>query len=221
MNDSMKNPMSAVFRHLAISILYMFIGFMFGQMFLPESFVYMANQIICFVMLALLLMSLCSKKRIIPDRFNMGFVYLFTFIDGILMYPLLTYYLEDLGTSMFITIFISAIVMFSTLAAISNSKEAGYYLGLGKILSVGLIGVIIALVINLFIGGDMMNLVISCVSLIVFLGYILFDVSLLKARIECGQIQDKHDLSIHVLNLYLDFINILLDLLNIVSKLKD
>ena len=58
-------------------------------------------------------------------------------------------------------------------------------------------------------------------GIILFSAYILYDVSLLKYDIQSGGVTCRNDLSIHVLNLYLDFVNILLDLLRIVSELKD
>ena len=39
MSRSIENPMSLIFKYLAVSILFMFIGFMFGQIFIPVSFV--------------------------------------------------------------------------------------------------------------------------------------------------------------------------------------
>ena len=88
MSRSIENPMSLIFKYLAVSILFMFIGFMFGQIFIPVSFVYYANMIFMFLMIGLLIMSLLSRKNIIPRSFSMNFVYVFTFIDGILTYPL-------------------------------------------------------------------------------------------------------------------------------------
>lgn len=43
MSRSIENPMSLIFKYLAVSILFMFIGFMFGQIFIPVSFVYYAR----------------------------------------------------------------------------------------------------------------------------------------------------------------------------------
>lgn len=221
MNRSIENPMSAIFKCLATSVLFMFIGFMFGQIFIPVSFAYYANMIFTFLMIGLLIMSLLSRKNIIPRSFSMNFVYAFTFIDGILTYPLLQYYLEDLGTGVFTSILVASIALFAVLAKLSSRKEAGHYLGLGSILFAGLIGILIALIINIFIGGAMLSLLISIVGVVIFSGYVLYDISLIKHEIENGEIREKNDLSLHVLNLYLDFINILLDLLNIVSILDD
>ena len=221
MNRSIENPMSAIFKCLAISVLFMFIGFMFGQIFIPVSFAYYANMIFTFLMIGLLIMSVLSRKNIIPRSFSMNFVYAFTFIDGILTYPLLQYYLEDLGKGVFTSVLVASIALFAVLAKLSSRKEAGYYLGLGSILFAGLIGILIALIINIFIGGAMLSLLISIVGVVIFSGYVLYDISLIKHEIENGEIREKNDLSLHVLNLYLDFINILLDLLNIASILDD
>lgn len=221
MSRNIDNPMSAIFKYLAISILFMFIGFLVGPMIISESMVYMANKIVAFLMIGLLIMAVFSRKSIIPRSFSMNFVYIFTFIDGILMYPLMRYYLADLGRSVFIQILLATIVLFAALSVLANKKESGHYLGLGNILFAGLIGILIASVLNIFFGGDTFSIIISVVGVIIFSGYVLYDISLIKYDIQNGGIREKNDLSIHVLNLYLDFINILLDLLNIASRLDD
>lgn len=166
-------------------------------------------------------MSIFSRKNIIPRSFSMNFVYMFTFIDGIIIYPLLQYYLQDLGKDVFISILVATIVLFTVLAKLASRKDAGYYLGLGNILFAGLIGILIASIINIFIGGNALSIVVSIIGVVIFSGYVLYDISLIKYEIENGDIKEKNDLSIHVLNLYLDFINLLLDLLNISSILND
>lgn len=221
MSKSVVNPMADIFKYLAISILFMFVGYLVGVMFVPPSFVYMANMIVSFLMIGLLILAICSRKGVIPRRFSMNFVYAFTFIDGILLYPTLQYYLQDLGSGVFISVLISTIVLFGVLAMISNKREAGHFLGLGRILFVGLVGMLIASVVNIFIGGSTFSIGISVVGVIIFSGYVLYDISLIKYDIEHGGITHRDDLSIHVLNLYIDFINLLLDLLNIASRLDD
>lgn len=151
----------------------------------------------------------------------MNFVYLFTFVDGIFMYPILTYYLYDLGTTLFMNVVLGTCVLFALLALISHRKPAGHYVGLGSTLLAGLVVLIVMSVVNIFIQGTVFNIAVSALGIIIFSAYILYDVSLLKYDIESGGVTCKNDLSIHVLNLYLDFINILLDLLRIVSDLTD
>ena len=211
---TVENPMEAVFKYLSISIVFMFVGFLFGKLFVPASLVYAANIFVGVLIVGLLLFSLLSRKNVIPRSFSMNFVYLFTFVDGILMYPILTYYLYDLGTTLFMNVVLGTCVLFALLALISHRKPAGHYVGLGSTLFV-------MSVVNIFIQGTVFNIAVSALGIIIFSAYILYDVSLLKYDIESGGVTCKNDLSIHVLNLYLDFINILLDLLRIVSDLTD
>lgn len=216
---TVSNPMSAVFRHLAVSIMFMFVGFLFGKLFVPEAFVYIANLFVGVFIIGLLIFAIMSRKNVIPRSFSMKFVYLFTFVDGILMYPILTYYLYDLGTSLFINITLGTCLIFAALSLISYRKPAGHFVGLGSILFTGLIVLILLSVVNIFVNGSTFNIAVSAIGILIFSGYILYDVSLLKYDIESGGITCTNDLSIHVLNLYLDFINILLDLLRIASDL--
>ena len=218
---TVENPMEAVFKYLSISIVFMFVGFLFGKIFVPASLVYAANIIVGVLIVGLLLFSLLSRKNVIPRSFSMNFVYLFTFVDGILMYPILTYYLYDLGTTLFMNVVLGTCVLFALLALISHRKPAGHYVGLGSTLLAGLVVLIVMSVVNIFIQGTVFNIAVSALGIIIFSAYILYDVSLLKYDIESGGVTCKNDLSIHVLNLYLDFINILLDLLRIVSDLTD
>lgn len=220
MLKSMYNPMSQVFKYLSISIVFMFIGYLFG-LFLPTSFIYMANTLVVVLMIGLLIMALFSRKSIIPRRFSMNFVYLFTFIDGILMSPIIRYYVGSMGTDMVISILLATSAIFGGLAFVANRSESGKFLRFGPSLFIALIVLLIMSVINIFISGSMYNIIISIFGIAIFSGYILYDVSLIKAEIEYGGINDRDDLSIHVLNLYLDFINIFLDLLRLVKELND
>ena len=151
----------------------------------------------------------------------MNFVYLFTFIDGILISPIIRYYVGDLGSGIVINVLVATLIIFGVLAFTANRSESGRFLRLGPILFASLIGLLIMSIFNIFFYGKLFNITISIIGVILFSAYILYDVSLLKSDIECGNIRDRDDLSIYVLNLYLDFINIFLDLLRLVKELND
>ena len=221
MSSHYKNAISQIFKYLAISLVFMVLGFFIGQIFIPVQYVHYANRITAILGIIFVVLAIFSRKSIIPRSFSMNYVYLFTFVDGILMYPLFQYYLYDLGIGLFVAVVLGTAVLFGVLSMVSGRKEGGHYLGLGNVLFAGLVALLVLGVINIFFGGPRLNLTISFISLIVFSGYILYDISLIKYNVQNGFIRDKNDLSIFVLNLYLDFINILLDLLNIASYLDD
>lgn len=94
----------------------------------------------------------------------------------------------------------------------------GYYLKLdltkiGVFLLMILIGIIIASIVNIFLGSDQLTFIITIVSVIVFVIYIAYDVQKIK------YLQDtipEENLAIYgALQLYLDFINIFIDLLQL------
>lgn len=221
MNKTEFNPMAEVFKYLAISILFCFVGYAFGKAFIPESVVMVANFIFIFVVLGLLILCLLSRKGIIPDRFSMNWVYLFTFIDGILLYPILQMYISGLGSQTVIVILLATALIFFVLSMVAKKENSDKYLRLGNILLIGLVILILLSVISIFIGFKTFNILVSVFSVVIFCGYILYDVSLIKYEIVSGDINDSKDLSMHVLNLYLDFINIFLDLLNLVYNFRD
>lgn len=221
MNKTEFNPMAEVFKYLAISILFCFVGYAFGKAFIPESVVMVANFIFIFVVLGLLILCLLSRKGIIPDRFSMNWVYLFTFIDGILLYPILQMYISGLGSQTVIIILLVTALIFFILSMVAKKENSDKYLRLGNILLIGLVILILLSVVSIFIGFKTFNILVSVFSVVIFCGYIIYDVSLIKYEIVSGDINDNKDLSMHVLNLYLDFINIFLDLLNLVYNFRD
>lgn len=97
---------------------------------------------------------------------------------------------------------------------------------LGGFLMMGLIGIIIASVVNLFIRSSAMNMIISYIGVLVFVGLTAYDTQKLKnmalsqppgldgAVIRKGAI-------LGALSLYLDFINLFLMLLRIMGSSRD
>lgn len=88
----------------------------------------------------------------------------------------------------------------------------------GGILRMALIGIIIAMLVNFFIGSSTMDYIISCLGVLIFTGLTAYDVQKLK-RIGSGEEfggEAANKLAIMgALTLYLDFINLFLFLLRL------
>jgi len=94
---------------------------------------------------------------------------------------------------------------------------------LGGFMAMGLIGIIIASVVNMFIGSYGMNMIISYIGVIVFVGLTAYDTQKLKtmalsqpAGLDAGVVRKGAILG--ALSLYLDFINLFLMLLRILGN---
>lgn len=93
----------------------------------------------------------------------------------------------------------------------------------GSIMIMGLFGIIIASVVNLFMRSEMMDYIISFIGVLVFTGLTAYDVQKLK-RIGAGmetESESGRKLTIYgALTLYLDFINLFLFLLRFFGNRK-
>ena len=95
----------------------------------------------------------------------------------------------------------------------------------GSFLRMGLFGLIIAMVINMFVGSSMGEFYISIFGIIIFLGLTAYDTSKIKAM--AAEFDGRDDeltgkvAVIGALALYLDFINIFLYLLRLFGKQRD
>jgi FtsH-binding integral membrane protein len=90
---------------------------------------------------------------------------------------------------------------------------------LGTFLFIGLIGIILCSVINIFVGSESFSLGIAIVTVIIFLIYVAYDIKKVSHLLE---ILPEDNLAIYgALQLYLDFINIFLSLLRLFGKGRD
>lgn len=117
--------------------------------------------------------------------------------------------------------FLSAAAMFGA-AAIYGATTKRSLAGLGGILFMGLIGLIVASVINIFVGWDTLNFIISIVGVVIFTALTAYDVQ----RIQNGQIAAmtgslEKAAVMGALHLYLDFINLFLFFLRLFGSSRN
>jgi hypothetical protein len=95
----------------------------------------------------------------------------------------------------------------------------------GSIMMMGVIGIVIAMVVNIFLKSSTMDYIISVIGVLVFTGLTAYDVQRLK-RIGAGMEGNMGDANVRKLSimgamtLYLDFINLFLFLLRFLGDRK-
>lgn len=93
--------------------------------------------------------------------------------------------------------------------------------GMGKMLMMALIGLIIATVVNLFLRSTGLQLIVSYIGVLVFVGLTAYDTQKIKQMLmmaeDTGETAQKLAL-LGALSLYLDFVNMFLYLLRIFGK---
>ena len=91
---------------------------------------------------------------------------------------------------------------------------------MGSFLFMGLIGIIIASVVNLFVGGSALSWAISVLAVVIFTGLTAYDTQMIKALYHEGDSSDTAGKKalMGALSLYLDFINIFIHLLRLIGE---
>lgn len=89
---------------------------------------------------------------------------------------------------------------------------------IGQFMFVGLIGIIIASVINIFIGSEPFQMIISAIAVVIFLGLTAYDTQKIREMIAYDNNGNAEVTG--ALTLYLDFINLFISLLQLFGNRK-
>ena len=134
---------------------------------------------------------------------------LYSFVTGLTFGSIFVVY----SITSIMLVFIIAAVLFGIFALIGNFTKLDLT-KIGTILLMLLLGVVICTIVNMFLNNSMFDLVVSCISIAIFLGFVSYDIQKIKKL--SLEIEDENKLAIiGALELYLDFINIFLDLLRV------
>lgn len=137
---------------------------------------------------------------------------------GLVGLSLATIFLAFTGASIARTFFVTAAAFGSlSLYGYTTKKDLSAF---GKFLFMGLVGLIIAVVVNLFLQSTMMQLVISGAGVLIFAGLTAYDTQQIKEMYYEGDsaLVAKRKSIIGALRLYLDFLNLFLFLLQFMGN---
>ncbi len=116
-----------------------------------------------------------------------------------------------------VSAFMSAAILFAVMSFYGYFTKQSLD-SLGKYLFVGLIAIIIASIVNIFLGSSLMQMVISAIAVIIFLGLTAYDTQQIREMVSV----DSSDATevMGALTLYLDFINLFINLLQLFGVAK-
>lgn len=117
-----------------------------------------------------------------------------------------------------VSAFMSAAVLFGVMSVYGYFTKKNLD-SIGQFMFIGLIAIIIASIINIFIGSTVMQMVISAIAVIVFLGLTAYDTQKIRELVSIDN--DGKAEVMGALTLYLDFINLFLSLLQLFGGRKD
>ena len=152
-------------------------------------------------------------RKMSPTTARISFL-LYSFLTGLTFSSIFLVY----ELSSILIIFLVAALLFGIFALIGNYTSIDLT-KFGTFLIMMLFGIIICTLINIFLNNSTFDIIITIISLIVFLGYTAYDIQ--KVKLLEDEIEEDNLAIYGALQLYLDFINILLDLLNLFGKNRE
>ena len=116
-----------------------------------------------------------------------------------------------------VSAFMGAAVLFGVMSGYGYFTKRSLD-SMGKFMIVGLIAICIASIVNIFIGSTVMQMVISALAIIIFLGLTAYDTQQIREELSV-ETTDAAEVR-GALTLYMDFINLFLNLLQLFGDRK-
>ncbi len=156
----------------------------------------------------ILLFGLMAAKK--KEGLNLVLLFAFTFVSGLTLTPTLAGFLMmPNGANIITEAFILTTVAFGGLSVFAMNTKRDFS-AMGKMLFITLIVMIVAGVINIFLGSPLLQLGIASVGAILFSAFILYDTQ----NIIRGNVETPVEAAVM---LYLDFLNLFISLLQILG----
>jgi FtsH-binding integral membrane protein len=118
-----------------------------------------------------------------------------------------------------VSAFMGAAILFGTMSAYGYFTKRSLE-SLGQFMFIGLIAIVIASIVNIFIGSTVMATVISALAIIIFLGLTAYDTQQIREMVSYNEPSGNTEI-VGALTLYLDFINLFINLLQLFGGKKD
>ena len=118
-----------------------------------------------------------------------------------------------------VSAFMGAAILFAVMSGYGYFTKKDLS-GVGQFMFIGLIAIIIASIVNIFIGSSVMTMVISALAIIIFLGLTAYDTQQIREMVSVDNPDTPAEI-LGALTLYMDFINIFVNLLQLFGTKND
>jgi FtsH-binding integral membrane protein len=153
------------------------------------------------------------------EKFNKSglqlFLYAFAGLMGLSFATIFVIY--SMGS--IFTAFMGGAVLFGTMSMYGYFTKKDLT-SIGSFMFVGLIAIVIASLINIFIGSTVLQMVISALAIVIFMGLTAYDTQNIRQIVSRDSDTGREEV-LGALSLYLNFINLFLSLLQLFGDRKD
>jgi FtsH-binding integral membrane protein len=214
--EQINSAMARVYGHMTLAVLTsMIVSFLVGNNAALMTFFFTGAMkwIVIFAPLVAILAVSFNMEKMSKSSLQI-FLHGFAALMGLSFSTIFVVY--NLGS--IVSAFMGAAVLFSVMSFYGYFTKKDLT-ELGSLMFIGLIAIIIASIVNIFIGSTVFQMVISAIGVIVFLGLTAYDTQKIRTIVSVEN-DGKAEIS-GALSLYLDFINLFLMLLQLFGGRKE
>jgi hypothetical protein len=215
--SEINSAMARVYGHMTVAVIIsMMVSWFVGTTpeLLAFFFTGITKWIVIFAPLAAIL-----ALTFASERFNTGQLKLFLWgFAGLMGLSTATIFAVFTMGSI-VSAFMGAAVLFAVMSGYGYFTKQSLD-SMGKFMLVGLIAIVIASIVNIFIGSTVMQMVISALAIIIFLGLTAYDTQKIREAVSVEGDTGREEV-LGALTLYMDFINLFINLLQLFGMKKD
>ena len=209
--------MGRVYAHMSLAVVIsMIVSYVVGSS--PELlrffFTGLTKWIVIFAPLACILVMSFASEKFSKTGLQL-FLYAFSVLMGLSFATIFAVY--TMGS--IFTAFMGGAVLFGTMSIYGYFTKKDLT-SIGSFMFVGLIAIVIASIINIFIGSSVLQMVISAIAIVVFLGLTAYDTQNIRQIVTSDSDTGREEV-LGALSLYLNFINLFLSLLQLFGGRKE
>jgi uncharacterized protein len=213
--STINEAMGRVYGHMSLAVLTsMIISYFVGTTpaLLEFFFTGLLKWVVIFAPLAVILCMTFAQEKLSKSGLQ-AFLQGFAALMGLSFATIFAVY--TMGS--IFTAFMGAGILFAVMSGYGYFTKKDLS-SMGQMMFVGLIAIVIASIVNIFIGSTVMQMVISAIAIIVFLGLTAYDTQRIREMVSYEN--DGKAEVMGALSLYMNFINLFLHLLHLFGERK-
>ena len=215
--EDINSAMGRVYGHMSVAVaVSMLVSWFVGTTpeLLQFFFTGIMKWIVIFAPLVAILAFAFASERFNKSQLQL-FLHGFAALMGLSMATIFAIF--TMGS--IVSAFMGAAILFGTMSFYGYFTKRSLD-SMGQFMIVGLIAIIIASIVNIFIGSTVLQMVISALAIIIFLGLTAYDTQKIREAVSVDGDTGRQEV-LGALTLYMDFINLFINLLQLFGIKKD
>ena len=215
--EEINSAMARVYGHMSVAVfISMLVSWFVGTT--PELLQFFFTGILKWIVIFAPLVAIMALA-FASERFNTGQLKLFLYAFAALMGLSTATIFAVFTMGSIVSAFMGAAILFAVMSGYGYFTKRSLD-SMGKFMIVGLIAIILASIVNIFIGSTVMQMVISALAIIIFLGLTAYDTQKIREAVSVDGDTGREEV-LGALTLYMDFINLFVNLLQLFGIKKD